>query len=79
MYLAGFTYWKPSFNNIASDKVLSGDLHYPHHLGVGVVLVPHVEHDAVSSVADMNLENLVPLWIEIVEDDGGLSNPVRRY
>ena len=58
-YLVGFSYWKPAFDKLTVDEVLSSDLNDPHDLSVGVVLVSHVKDETVGSVTDMNLEHFV--------------------
>ena len=75
--------------------MLSCKLDNANGLCVGVILVPHIKHQTVGFMADMNLnwfneiscssalysiyqESLVPLGIEVVEDDRGLGNPVTR-
>ena len=66
---------EPALHHLAVEEVLGGDLHDADDLCVGVILVPHVEDEAVRAVAHLHLEPLVPLRVEAVVDHGGLGDP----
>ena len=66
---------KPSVNGLTVNKLLQREDHLPYDLSAGVVLVPHVEDEVIRVMADLDLEYLVPVWIEAVIDDTGLCNP----
>ena len=55
MYLVALGDGEPSLNDLAVEKMLSCKLDNANGLCVGVILVPHIKHQTVGFMADMNL------------------------
>ena len=55
MYLVALGDGEPSINDLTVEKMLSCKLDNANGLCVGVILVPHIKHQTVGFMADMNL------------------------
>ena len=61
IYLVALGDGEPSLNDLTVEKMLSCELDNTNRLSVGVILVPHVKHQAVGLMADMNLKGFVEI------------------
>ena len=60
-YLVALGDGEPSLDDLTVEKMLSCELDNTNRLSVGVILVPHVKHQAVGLMADMNLKGFVEI------------------
>ena len=73
-YLVTFPDGKPSFYDLAIDKMLSRDVHNTNNFSVSMVFVPDIKDQAVSLMTNFNLESFIPNRIETVVNDSSLGN-----
>ena len=61
IYLVALGDGEPSLDDLTIEKMLSCELDNTNRLSVGVILVPHVKHQAVGLMADMNLKGFLEI------------------
>jgi hypothetical protein len=61
IYLVALGDGEPSLDDLTIEKMLSCELDNTNRLSVGVILVPHVKHQAVGLMANMNLKGFVEI------------------
>ena len=61
IYLVALGDGEPSLDDLTVEKMLSCELDNTNRLSVGVILVPHVKHQAVGLMANMNLKGFVEI------------------
>ena len=67
---------EPSLLYLSGEEGGRGDGDGADELGVGVVLVPHLEEELLGEVADLDAVLLVPLGVQAVQDHTGREKKI---